>query len=294
MEKEVISLLNLQPGAVLVDATLGLGGHTLSWFKKCPDIKVIAFDQDQKALEMAKNNLAAFSQNLTFIHDNFSSLAKHVQPPIDGILFDLGVSSYQIDEASRGFSFDKEGPLDMRMNNSQGIASVKELLETLSLSELTSIIGNYGEERYAGRIARAILKNKAGLETTLQLREIIEEAIPPSQKIKSVARVFQALRIAVNQELESLEKALKTAMALLKNKGKIMVLSYHSLEDRIVKNIFKQEARDCLCPPKMLKCSCHHRRQVKILTPKPVLPGDEEVKNNPRSCSAKLRAAEKL
>jgi 16S rRNA (cytosine1402-N4)-methyltransferase len=182
----------------------------------------------------------------------------------------------------------------MRMNNSQGVQSVKELLETVTLADLTSIIGNFGEERYAGRIARAILENQADLKTTLQLRKVIEKAIPGFEKIKSVARVFQALRIATNKELDVLAASLVAAINLLVTGGRIVVLSYHSLEDRIVKNTFRAEGRDCLCPPKMLKCACGHKKSIKILTPKPVVAAKEEIEANPRARSAKLRAAEKL
>ncbi|MCX5750314.1 MAG: 16S rRNA (cytosine(1402)-N(4))-methyltransferase RsmH [Candidatus Saganbacteria bacterium] len=294
MSGEVLGILDPKKGQTFVDATLGLGGHTLSWLEACPKLKVIAFDQDQNAIEMAKKNLQAFSKNIEYIHDNFSNLDKHIKEPIDGILFDLGVSSYQIDDPERGFSFGKDGPLDMRMNNSQGIQSVKELLETVSLAELTSIIGNYGEERFAGRIARNILENKTGLETTLQLRRIIEKSIHGFEKIKSVARVFQALRIATNKELDVLATALVTSLNLLVTGGRIVVLSYHSLEDRIVKNTFRVEGKDCLCPPKMLKCVCRHKKKIKILTTKPMLPTKEETEKNSRSRSAKLRAAEKL
>jgi len=214
MQKEVIEHLKLKGGGVFVDATLGLGGHTLSWFQTCPDIKVIGIDQDQEALKTAKENLKQFGSNINFIYSNFSNLKEIIKEPINGILFDLGLSSYQIDAPERGFSFDKDGPLDMRMDPDGASRSVKELLRNLSHEELKNIIKTYGEERYAGRIARVILEGASNIDSTLKLREVIEKIVPGPQKIKSVARVFQAHRIATNKELEVLEKTLKNAIEL--------------------------------------------------------------------------------
>jgi 16S rRNA (cytosine1402-N4)-methyltransferase len=231
-------------------------------------VRVIAFDQDLEAIEAARQKLAEYS-NIEYIRDNFSNIKKHVKEKVDGFLFDLGVSSYQIDEATRGFSFQKDGPLDMRMDRGQKLTA-GEIVNRFPAGEIERIIRDYGEERFARRIAGAIAE-KRPLHTTFELKEIVEKAIPTWRKRESVSRVFQALRIAVNSELENLQKALKDSVELLRPGGRIVVISYHSLEDRIVKHAFRGFA----------------------LTKKPVLPSAEEIASNPRAKSAKLRAAEK-
>jgi 16S rRNA (cytosine1402-N4)-methyltransferase len=281
MAKEVIEYLKPDKGKVFVDCTLGGGGHAEAILKALTPlspspsgrggekgVRVIAFDQDLEAIEAARQKLAEYS-NIEYIRDNFSNIKKHVKEKVDGFLFDLGVSSYQIDEAPRGFSFQKDGPLDMRMDRGQKLTA-NEIVNRFPAGEIERIIRDYGEERFARRIARAIVE-KRPLNATFELKEIVEKAIPTWRKRESVSRVFQALRIAVNSELENLQKALKDSVELLRPGGRIVVISYHSLEDRIVKHAFRGFA----------------------LTKKPVLPSAEEIASNPRAKSAKLRAAEK-
>jgi len=266
MAKEVIEYLKPDKGKVFVDCTLGGGGHSEKLLGT--GVRVLAFDRDAEAIEAAKQKLAEYS-NIEYIQDNFSNIKKHVKEKVDGFLFDLGVSSYQIDEATRGFSFKKDGPLDMRMDRGQKLTA-GEIVNRFPAGEIERIIRDYGEERFARRIARAIAE-KRPLNATFELKEIVEKAIPTWRKRESVSRVFQALRIAVNSELENLQKALKDSVELLRPGGRIVVISYHSLEDRIVKHAFRGFA----------------------LTKKPVLPSAEEIASNPRAKSAKLRAAEK-
>ena len=298
MAKEAVEYLNIRPKTIVVDATLGGGGHARAILQASKTVKLIGIDQDADALEAAKENLNEFGDRVEFIHANFSSISSHLAPRIsrlDGILFDLGVSSYQIDTSERGFSFQADAPLDMRMDRSAK-TSANDLINGGSREEIEDIIRDYGEERYYKRIASAIIKYRPA-KGTLELAEIIRRSIPKTSPInttKSVARVFQAFRIAVNRELDSLKKALEDSIGLLAPKGRIVVISYHSLEDRIVKGIFKREASDCVCPPKLPACVCNHRKKLNIITRKPVTPGDAELQANPRSRSAKLRTAEHI
>jgi 16S rRNA (cytosine1402-N4)-methyltransferase len=255
-----------------VDCTLGGGGHTEEIKIQNPKSKIYGIDLDQEALEAARIRLAKF-ENIEFIHDNFRNIKKFVREKVDGILFDLGVSSHQIQEARRGFSLQKDGPLDMRMDPSQNLTA-KDILNRSNQDKLQKIFREFGEERFAHRIAKAIVR-KRGVEeinTTLELKKIVEKAIPTWRKRESVTRIFQALRIAVNQELDNLKTALDHAIDLLKPGGRIAVISYHSLEDRIAK---------------------HTLKKLKVLTKKPLLPSADEISSNPRARSAKLRAAEK-
>ena len=296
MPKEVIEYLNIHPNAVIVDATLGGGGHSKEILSKYKSIKMIGIDQDLDAIEAAKENLSEFSARVTFVHDNFSNIRSVIgDRKVDGILYDLGVSSYQIDSPERGFSFQADAPLDMRMNRSKGLTAA-DLINSLTKEEIERIIKEYGEERFFKRIASAII-NKRPVSTTSELADIVKRSIPkisPVNTTKSIARVFQAFRIAVNRELESLKAALEDSIDLLAPKGRIVVISYHSLEDRIVKDIIKKESLDCICPPKLPACVCKHRKKLNIITKKPVTPSDIELKENPRSRSAKLRAAEHI
>jgi 16S rRNA (cytosine1402-N4)-methyltransferase len=274
MAGEVLEYLKPAAGKIFVDATLGGGGHTAALTGK-----VFAFDQDAEAIAAAKQKLSAH-KNITYIHDNFASLKKHIKEKVDGVLFDLGVSSYQIDEPSRGFSLQKDGPLDMRMDQRQKLTAF-DIVNTWPAEELARIFREYGEERFAKRIGNAICltRNAKKIQTTFELKEIIENAIPTWRKRESVARVFQSLRITVNSELENLEKALNDAVSILKPGGRIVVLSYHSLEDRIVKRTFRKFKGDGI---------------LEVLTKKPVGPSEEESRKNPRARSAKLRAGEKM
>jgi len=279
LSKEVIEFLNVKKCKSLVDCTLGGGGHSENIKTQNPKSKLIGIDLDREALEAAKKHLKQF-KNIEYVNGNFKDLGKIVKKPVDGILFDLGISSYQIDEPSRGFSFQKDGPLDMRMDKEQAL-NAQDLINDDSAEELSRIFWQYGEEKFSRRIAKAIVKERENREitTTFQLKEIIEKAIPTWRKRESVSRIFQALRIAVNGELENLKTALQAAVQLLNPGGRLVVIAYHSLEDRIVKHIFKKAQLE---------------KSLKILTKKPLTPSAEEIVSNPRAKSAKLRAAEKI
>ena len=284
MPGQVLDYLNLPPDGTFVDCTLGGGGHVEAVLRtltpvpspKERGVKVYAFDQDENAIAAAKERLAAFA-GITYLHDNFANL-KAVPEQVDGILFDLGVSSPQIDRPDRGFSLQHDGPLDMRMDRRQGL-SAKEIVNNFAPEELTRIFFDYGEERFSRRIAKRIAdaREEKQIETTFQLKEIIEAATPGWKKRETVTRIFQALRIAVNGELEKLQCALESAAALLKPGGRLVVLSYHSLEDRIVKHFLRERSEF-----------------FKVLTKKPVLASEAEIAANPRARSAKLRAGLKL
>ncbi|OGB90082.1 16S rRNA (cytosine(1402)-N(4))-methyltransferase [candidate division WOR-1 bacterium RIFCSPHIGHO2_01_FULL_53_15] len=279
MAGEVVEYLNPAPGKVFVDATLGGGGHAEKLKSKNSKIRIYGFDQDAEAIAAAKARLAEY-QNIAYIHDNFANIKEHVKEKVNGILFDLGVSSFQIDEASRGFSLQKDGPLDMRMDRGQKLTAA-DIVNNYTADELTRIFTEYGEERFAKRISNAIceMRNAKMIETTFQLKEIIEKAIPTWKKRESVTRIFQALRIAVNHELDSLQRAIGDAIELLKPGGRLVVISYHSLEDRIVKQRFRDGAKN---------------GRLKLLTKKPRLAAEAELAENPRARGAKLRAAEKI
>lgn len=297
---EVVNLLKPSQGKLFIDGTLGGGGHTQALLDA--GAKVIGLDRDPEAIEFCKARFKDH-KNLKLMHGNFARLDEclikdFAGKKVDGILLDLGVSSHQIDEANRGFSFTKDGPLDMRMN--PGIsATAKGIINRSPEEELVEIFSQFGEERYSKTIARNIVytRKKSRIETTAQLAEIIKNAIPsknPSHARSSKARVFQALRIAVNLELENLKNSMPKALNILKKKGRLVIISYHSLEDRSVKDFFKTEAKDCICDPKTPSCTCNHKKSLKILTKKPIVPAQDEITLNPRSKSAKLRAAEKL
>jgi 16S rRNA (cytosine1402-N4)-methyltransferase len=272
MAKEAVELLNVKPGGTYVDCTLGGGGHAFNIKCQMSNVKLIAIDQDPEAIAAAKECLAG-QPDVEYINDNFVNLDKIIKSPVDGFLFDLGVSSHQLDAPRRGFSLRHDGPLDMRMDNRQ-VLTAQALIERSSEEALTEIFFKFGEERHSRRIARAI--KRAQPTTTLQLKTVIEQALPGWQKRESVARIFQALRIAVNDELRALNSALTLAINLLKSGGRIVVISYHSLEDRLVKQTFRNNL------------------DVKVLTKKPLRPTLAETTANPRAQSAKLRAAEKL
>lgn len=299
MVSECLMHLNLRSGKTYVDATLGGGGHSLAMLSQQPGISLYAFDQDEQALQEASGHLEA--GKATLIKANFkhlrTQLAYHKVKQIDGILFDLGVSSHQLDNAQRGFSFDKPAPLDMRMDRDLEL-SAREALNTLSTRELSRIFKEYGEELAAGRIARAIEKAREEKEiaSTSDLARIIESVAGTGSKesLKTKVRVFQALRIYVNDELACLQSALKDAINILAPGGRIVVLSYHSLEDRIVKNTFRETAKGCICPPSIITCVCQHQQQLRLITSRPITASDQELKDNVRSRSAKLRAAEKI
>jgi len=299
MSATCIELLNLRAGKVYVDATLGGGGHALAMYQKEPGIRLYAFDQDMEAIRTAEKTLKGHDPVL--IHSNFSQLrtqlAYNKVKGIDGILFDLGVSSHQLDDAGRGFSFDKDATLDMRMDTSAEL-DARKLINSYSVQALAKIFKEYGEENGAGRIARAIEKEreKGEICTTGQLARVIESVAGTGSKesLKTKVRIFQAIRIAVNDELNALNIALADAINLLNPGGRIVVMSYHSLEDRIVKNAFRLAATGCICPPAIIRCVCNHHKQLELICRKPITASMQETNENIRSRSAKLRAAEKV
>jgi len=297
--EETLQVINPQPEGLYIDATLGGGGHAEAILKaSSPTGKLLGLDADPRAIERVKQRLARFSPRTTLIQANFRHIAQvthqHNFHQVDGILFDLGISSYHLDEADQGFSFSKEGPLDMRMDPTTG-PSAADIVNTLDADELADIIYKYGEERRSRRIARAIVAHRP-IYTTTQLAEIIVGAIgrKPGSRIHPATRTFQALRIYVNSELEALELALPQAIELLKPGGILAVITFHSLEDRIVKHYFRQESRDCICPPHSPICTCGHKAQIKEIYRKGVTPSPNEIARNPRSRSARLRAVQKL
>ena len=295
---ETIELLAPMPEEVFVDATLGLGGHTKALLETEATLRVIGIDQDAEAMAMAKQRLAAFGDRVEFRQGNFADIRKFVDKA-DGILADLGVSSLQFDSGSRGFSFRFDAPLDMRMDAESDDETAAELLERLPQDEIANLIYRYGEERFSRRIARRIVERRnAGspVRTTKELAELVERSVPrkPKDKIHPATKTFQALRIAVNRELEVLEGFLKDAIGLLKPNGRLAIISFHSLEDRMVKQAFLKASGKCQCPPRIPQCLCGAKREVEILTKKPITAGEEELDLNPRSRSAKLRAVRKL
>jgi len=301
LAESCVKYLNPQPGGVYVDATLGGGGHALALLQKCPQLRLYGFDQDPEAIAQARATLADYQDQVEFIPANFvrqrTELALRQVKAIDGVLFDLGVSSHQLDTPERGFSFDREAPLDMRMDG-RITRTAEEIVNQSSQSELAKIFKEWGEEPQAGRIARKIVeqRNLKPVATTRDLARLIEQVYTPGTRdaLKAKVRIFQALRICVNRELEVLEPALQDAINLLKPQGRIVVLSYHSLEDRIVKNTFRRAAASCVCPPGLPQCVCGKKRQLELLTKRPLTAEDTEVESNVRSRSVRLRAAEKL
>jgi len=297
---ESMSFLHAGSGGLFVDATLGSGGHSEAILDASPDTTVIGIDQDAAAQELAKVRLRRFGKRVRLVHSNFAEIARVVgdERP-NGIIADLGVSSMQLDSETRGFSFRHDAPLDMRMDPDAGGPTAAELLATLGQDELANIIYKYGEERASRKIARWIIeKRDAGtpIETTQQLADLVKRAVrtSPKDKIHPATRTFQALRIAVNDELEILDRFISDAVDLLKTDGVLAVITFHSLEDRIVKQAFLRLAGRCQCPPRIPQCVCGAVKKVEILTRKPVIPSASEQTENPRSRSAKLRACRKL
>jgi len=300
---ETLKLLNCRPGGIYVDGTIGEGGHAYHLFKNCPEIKLlIGIDRDEDTLFHAKQKLASFKNRVILVKGNYSQIKTIITnlqiKLIDGVLFDLGVSTLQLLSPNRGFSFLLEGPLDMRMDRTQKTTAA-DLINTSSKSDLERIFREYGEEKYASIIAQAIINQREikPFETTRELAEVVVNTIPfpkHPRKIHPATRVFQSLRIAVNDELYHLKKALPEAIDLLAPEGRIVVISFHSLEDRIVKNVFRELAKPCACPPQIPKCLCGQTPKLRILTKKPIAPTREEIMANPRCRSARLRGAEKL
>lgn len=296
--QEVLDVLNPVSGGLYVDGTVGAGGHSRGILERSsPDGKLIGFDRDPAALALAESNLAEFSDRVTLIHGSYHELVSHLNNrnwhTVDGILIDLGLSSMQLDSPERGFSFRYDVPLDMRFDPDQSF-SASDLVNEFTREELAEIIFTYGEERFSRRIADAIIANRP-LATTKELAELIKGVVPHTRsKIHPATRTFQALRIVVNNELNALEAFLPAALEVLKPGGRLAVIAFHSLEDRIVKVYFRQESRDCICPPEIPICMCEHKARIKEITRRPIRPEDREIEGNPRARSAKLRAAEKI
>ncbi len=303
MLKECIEGLDIKPNGVYVDCTLGGAGHSSEIAKKLSsEGTLICIDKDIEAINVSRQRLENFSPRIIFVNDdfkNFSNILKNNNiDSVDGVLIDLGVSSYQLDNGERGFSYRYDAPLDMRMNKSQAL-SAYNVINEYSPESLTKILFDYGEENFAKAIVRNIVKARQlkPIETTLELVDIIEKSVPSKvlHKGGSVAKkTFQAVRIEVNGELEDLATVLNQMICSLKSSGRLVVLTFHSLEDRIVKNVFKENATGCICPKDLPICVCHHKEVINLVNRKPIVATNEELKTNSRSTSAKLRIAQKV
>ncbi len=297
--REVVRLLRPERGGIFVDATLGLGGHAEGLLLASPNVRVIGIDRDPEALALARQRLSHFGDRLVTVHGRHEDLARHLAElgieSVDGLLADLGMSSWQLDRAERGFSFQRDGPLDMRMDRTGETAA--ELLATRSASELTAIFRDFGEERMAARIARRIVETReeTPITRTSELRALVARAVGGrrEERMDPATRVFQALRIKTNSELVDLERFLDDTIDRLALGGRISVLAYHSLEDRIVKRALTRHAEGCTCPPSFPVCVCSRRRALSLVTRKPIRPALSEISENPRSRSARLRVAER-
>lgn len=303
MPKETLRFVGCVPAGVYVDCTLGGGGHTEELLNaSSPDGKVIALDVDAEAISAAQTRLARHKDRVVIVKGNFKELKAIVSglgiAQVDGVIFDLGVSSYQFDKPERGFSFRFDARLDMRMDASLEL-SAYDVVNGYDGSELERIFAEYGEERFARKIAQTIerVRQARPIETTGELARLVLDAVPKrfhGANIHPATRVFQAIRIEVNDELGSIEAGLRAAIEILKPGGRVVVISFHSLEDKAVKNIFRELSETCVCPPRFPVCICGRKPMVRVLTKRAAMPTDEEVNNNPRSRSAKLRAAEKI
>ena len=299
--REALEILNPAPGGRYLDGTLGGGGHTEQiLLGSSPDGKVLGLDRDDEALSAARQRLARFETRLLTRQASFAAaqeiLADIHWQAVDGVILDLGISSHQIDVPERGFSFRARAPLDMRMDRRQ-VLDARKIVNSFDAAELEKIFREYGEEPQARRIAHAIVaeRNIRPVETTDVLAGLVERVKGGRRRDHHPAtQVFQALRIAVNEEIQQLERFLATGYELLRPGGRMAIIAFHSLEDRLVKNAFRKWSRACICPPRMLRCQCGWSQKTKLLTKKPIVPSDDEVRVNPRARSAKLRAAERL
>ena len=317
--QECIDGLNIRPDGLYIDGTLGGGGHSFEIAKRLTQGGVlIGIDQDEEALSAAGERLSVYSDRVRLVHDNYENMENAVRSfleetafsvvqreegqdkisgTVDGILLDLGVSSYQLDNPERGFSYRTDAPLDMRMDRTADF-SARDIVNTYSAQELTRILRDYGEEKCAAKIAANIVKEReiAPIETTGRLAQIVERSIPMKMRDRGgnpCKRTFQAVRIACNRELEVLEDTLDTMIDMLKPGGRLCIITFHSLEDRIVKNAFRRNEKPCICPPEFPVCVCGRVSKGRVITRKPILPGKEELAQNRRSASAKLRIFEK-
>lgn len=299
--RESIEGLNIKEDGIYVDGTLGGGGHTEEILKKAIKGKVIGIDRDEYAIEKAKEKLKDYS-NFISVRNNFNNIEEILDElnidKIDGIILDLGVSSFQLDIPERGFSYNYDMPLDMRMDKRQ-TTTARHIVNGYEENELARILWDYGEEKWAARIAKFIVQEREHefIETTGQLVSIIKKAIPKQVRQEGshpAKKTFQAIRIEVNKELEILENSVDSAVERLNVGGRICVITFHSLEDRIIKNAFVNLNKECICPPEYPKCICNHKRKLKIITKKPIIPSEEETKENRRAHSAKLRIGERV
>jgi len=296
--QEVLYALKPNPDGLYVDGTLGAGGHSFGILEESsPAGKLLGIDRDPKALQIATERLAPFQDRTFLIHGTYRDLHQHLNniswDQVDGILVDLGLSSMQLDQADRGFSFREKSPLDMRFDPSSPLTAA-DIVNTYPADDLANLIYRFGEERKSRKIADLITAHRP-LKTAAELANLIQSHLPAYEsRIHPATRTFQALRIAVNDELGALEAFLPAAVEALKEGGRLVVISFHSLEDRIVKHFFRQESKDCVCPPEVPVCVCDHRAQLKIINRRPIRPEDSEIEQNPRSRSAKMRIAEKI
>ncbi len=297
MVEEVVRALQVHDGGRYVDATVGTGGHAQAILEAAPRVRLLGLDVDPDALALARERLAPYGDRVVLRRASYTrlptELARLGWEKVDGIVADLGVSSLQLDRPDRGFSFREAGPLDMRFDPEAPVTAA-QLVNTLTEEALAEIFWKYGEERHARRIARAIVRARP-LHTTRELADLVARVVPFQRPgFHPATRVFQALRIAVNRELENLERFLPLAIEALKPGGRLAVIAFHSLEDRIVKHFFKEEARGCVCPPSVPVCQCGRTPRVRIVKPFPMRPSEEEVRRNPRARSARLRVVERL
>ena len=303
MLNEVLDGLNIKEDGIYVDCTVGGGGHSFEIAKRLKGGHLYAFDRDEDAIEKSTQTLKEFADKVTLIKSNYKQAPEKLKElgieKIDGFLIDLGVSSYQIDTGERGFSFVHDGPLDMRMDRQEATTTAKEVVNEFSYEDLVRIFQTYGEEEFARNIAKNIVKEREQnpIETTFQLREIIENSMPKKVVFSrggASKKVFQAIRIYVNDELDGLDKLVEQLVDMLAPKGRGCILTFHSLEDRIVKNVFKFASTGCICPPRTPICICGHKASIILPNRKPIIATEEEQKTNSRSTCAKLRIAEKL
>ncbi len=300
--KEAIDGLNIREDGIYVDGTLGGAGHSYQIIKRLTTGKLIGIDQDINAINKAKEVLRDYSDKTILVHDNYVNIKKILFnlgiEKVDGILLDIGVSSHQLDQEERGFSYNKEAPLDMRMDNTRQF-SAWDVVNKYPQEDLEKVIWKYGEERWAKRIAEFIVNERKiiSIDTTLDLVNIIKKAIPKRVRMEGhhpAKKTFQAIRIEVNEELDVLEKSIPTMCGLLNKGGRLCIITFHSLEDRIVKEEFKELNKECICPPEFPVCVCDKKREVKIITKKPIIPTVDEINRNPRARSSKLRIVERV
>ena len=302
MLDECIQGLDIKPDGIYLDCTLGGGGHSLEIVKRLTVGRLIAVDKDEEALASAKKRLKEYEDKITYIHDDFKNVIERLDEQgvnrLDGVLIDLGVSSYQLDNSERGFSYNADAPLDMRMDRGQYL-SAYNVVNEYDEERLADIIWKYGEDKLSRKIAKNIAEKRKAqpISTTAQLAEIVENSYPAKLRWKfgnPCKRTFQAIRIEVNEELKDLDKVINQLSLRLKEGGRICVITFHSLEDRIVKRVFVELNKDCICPPHQPICTCNKRREVEIVTKKPMTASDQELQENSRSTSAKLRIAKRV